>query len=265
MRTLIFTIILFFFSRNNCPSQDLVTVNQYYFKADSLAKILLRDPHLLEISTNLVDEKGKSECWIFGYDSLAITINSDTVTIDTSFHWWTGMAEVTGDWMNSDSAIAIAEKGGGSEFRLNNHDVRTSALLFKSSAAIHPEWEIRYWSETNPGVGFRIIFNAYDGSDVYEYYSIVEKKSKKPFFRLYQNYPNPFNASTEISFKLPTRSNVTLNIFDATGRKIYSNSGMLRSGLNKIAWQPKNIASGLYFYEIIYNGFCHKKSLIYIK
>lgn len=265
MKTLIFTIILTIFSTNNCASQDLVTVGQYYVKADSLAKTLLRDPHLLEISTDLVDEKGKSESWIFGYDSLAITINSDTVTIDTSFHWWTGMAEVTGDWMNSDSAISIAEKGGGREFRLNNHDVRTSALLFKSSAAIHPEWEIRYWSETNPGVGFRIIFNAYDGSDVYVYNPIVEKKTKKPSFELYQNYPNPFNASTEIPFKLPNSSNVTLNIYDANGRKIYSNSGEHRSGLNKMTWQPKNITSGVYFFEMIYNCNSHKKSLIYIK
>jgi|GEM_PF-6374779 len=65
MKTLIFTIILTIFSTNNCASQDLVTVGQYYVKADSLAKTLLRDPHLLEISTDLVDEKGKSESWIF--------------------------------------------------------------------------------------------------------------------------------------------------------------------------------------------------------
>jgi|GEM_PF-3845544 len=62
------------------------------------------------------------------------------------------MAEVTGDWMNSDSAISIAEKGGGREFRLN-----------------------------------------------------------------------------------------------------------------KMTWQPKNITSGVYFFEMIYNCNSHKKSLIYIK
>ena len=39
-------------------------------------------------------------------------------------------------------------------------------------------------------------------------------------FKLKQNYPNPFNPNTIIEFNLPVNSNVTLKIFNLTGREI---------------------------------------------
>jgi hypothetical protein len=39
-------------------------------------------------------------------------------------------------------------------------------------------------------------------------------------FNLAQNFPNPFNPSTTISFSLPERVNVRLDIFDILGRQV---------------------------------------------
>jgi hypothetical protein len=68
---------------------------------------------------------------------------------------------------------------------------------------------------------------------------------------LSQNYPNPFNAQTSISFYLPTRSDVTLDIFDLLGRKIATlNQGLLDAGEHSIIWDAAKYASGIYLYRL---------------
>jgi hypothetical protein len=39
-------------------------------------------------------------------------------------------------------------------------------------------------------------------------------------FSLSQNYPNPFNPSTKINYDLPFDANVSLKVFDMTGREV---------------------------------------------
>ena len=75
-------------------------------------------------------------------------------------------------------------------------------------------------------------------------------------FRLKQNYPNPFNPSTSIDFELFESSNVSLNVYDLSGRLVKNLlSGNLNSGAYSIEWNGKNIngistAAGVYFYSI---------------
>jgi len=245
--------------------QPLVTAGQYFIKADSIANEFLHIPHLLEITTEINDINGRSDFWSFGFDSLQIIINSDTVILDTSFFWLTGMAEVTGHWLDSDSAMIIAENEGGNEFHENNENITISTMLYHASGCPYSEWEINYKSETNSNAGFRIIFNANDGSNIYKYYTAVKLESNPNSFKLYLNYPNPFNASTKISFDLPAISEVKLNIYNINGRTVYNQSGIYNQGYNNILWTPKDISTGIYFYEVIYNNQSYKNFLLFLK
>jgi len=85
-------------------------------------------------------------------------------------------------------------------------------------------------------------------------------------FQLQQNYPNPFNPTTTIEFALPKQSNVTLKLFDILGREIATLvDAELESGVHKINFDGKHLASGIYFYRIHADGFLKTKKLMLLK
>ena len=71
--------------------------------------------------------------------------------------------------------------------------------------------------------------------------------------KIYKNsaafvYPSPFNQSTTIEFNNPEKQNCKLNIVNAYGKNILS-IGNITS--NKVVVEKKNMASGLYFFQIM--------------
>ena len=70
-------------------------------------------------------------------------------------------------------------------------------------------------------------------------------------FSLSQNYPNPFNASTIISYDLPYRLQVTIDVFDILGRQVKTISdGRQSAGSHSLIWHVGDFSSGVYFYRL---------------
>jgi flagellar hook assembly protein FlgD len=75
-------------------------------------------------------------------------------------------------------------------------------------------------------------------------------------YQLAQNYPNPFNPSTKISFALPQAAEVSLKIYDITGRLVQTLvDGVVEAGRHQTIWDGTNqhgvqVASGVYFYQL---------------
>jgi len=70
-------------------------------------------------------------------------------------------------------------------------------------------------------------------------------------FTLKQNYPNPFNPSTRIGFTLHTASEVTLEVFNSSGRKVATlHEGSLPAGDHAVNWDASGFSSGVYFYRL---------------
>lgn len=70
-------------------------------------------------------------------------------------------------------------------------------------------------------------------------------------FVLNQNYPNPFNPTTNISYSIPTASNVSLEVFNLQGQRVASLvNGFQSSGAHSVNFDASNLSSGVYIYRL---------------
>ena len=85
-------------------------------------------------------------------------------------------------------------------------------------------------------------------------------------FVLNQNYPNPFNPTTTISFSLPSKSFVSLKVFDAIGKVIATLVNEEKSaGYHQIIFNGGQLSSGVFYYQIRAGYFNQTKKLILMK
>ncbi|MCB0284233.1 MAG: T9SS type A sorting domain-containing protein [Calditrichaeota bacterium] len=89
---------------------------------------------------------------------------------------------------------------------------------------------------------------------------------EKSGFKLFPNYPNPFNAETIISFELPIQEFVQIFVYDLLGEQIFRTSKLLfNKGYNEKIINLKDMATGLYVYELRTNRNILRKKLLLIK
>ena len=86
-------------------------------------------------------------------------------------------------------------------------------------------------------------------------------------YALEQNYPNPFNPSTVIEFSLPEDvSNVKLSVYNALGEKVAELvNTSLAAGRYSYQWNAKNVATGMYIYELRTDKFVSVKKMLLLK
>ncbi|MBN2189140.1 MAG: DUF2341 domain-containing protein [Chitinispirillaceae bacterium] len=69
---------------------------------------------------------------------------------------------------------------------------------------------------------------------------------------LAQNYPNPFSVRTNIVFSVPSRSRVTIQVFNILGRNVATVADReYPAGRHVVAWNAANTAAGVYFCRMI--------------
>ena len=108
-----------------------------------------------------------------------------------------------------------------------------------------------------------------------------ESKNVKPTeFFLYQNYPNPFNPSTRIQYQVSpgtqltqgagSNSHVFLKVYDVLGNEVetlvdeYKPAGSYEVEFNP-ASGDRNLASGIYFYQLKVGEFVQTKKMIFLR
>lgn len=85
-------------------------------------------------------------------------------------------------------------------------------------------------------------------------------------FNISQNYPNPFNPSTKINFEMAKEGNVSIKVFDYTGKEISTLvNGFRSAGYYTIDFNAINLSSGIYFYRMEANNFTKVMKMSLIK
>lgn len=88
---------------------------------------------------------------------------------------------------------------------------------------------------------------------------------------LYAAYPNPFNPRTTIEIGMAKRETAELYIFNILGQKIkVLHHGILDQGSHKFSWDGsdnlgRNVASGLYFYQLKTESSVRTRSVLLMK
>jgi hypothetical protein len=109
------------------------------------------------------------------------------------------------------------------------------------------------------------------GAMMMELGNIVPEKSM-----LAQNYPNPFNPETWIPYQLAEDSDVTIRIYNASGRLVrvldlnHRNAGTYMSKQSAAYWDGRDdngelVASGVYVYSIQAGAFTAVRKMVILK
>jgi hypothetical protein len=121
-----------------------------------------------------------------------------------------------------------------------------------------------------PGRSYRYMLGVVDGDG--EFVSQIQLVAMPAAKNgLEQNSPNPFNPQTAIRFTLASTQNVTLAVYDVSGRLVRMlASGTQEMGAHTITWDGRNdagatVSSGVYFYRLDAGKFSQTRKMVMLK
>lgn len=77
------------------------------------------------------------------------------------------------------------------------------------------------------------------------------KREKATTIELTGAFPNPFNSTTTIGYNLPVTSNVSIRVFDLSGRQLANLAdGEVAAGSHQVEWKPDHLGAGVYLVQM---------------
>jgi hypothetical protein len=81
-----------------------------------------------------------------------------------------------------------------------------------------------------------------------------------------QNYPNPFNPSTKFRFSLAETEDVTITVYDITGKTVEKLvNEKLNAGSYEVEWNAVKLSSGTYFYKLKAGNYTETRKMVLVK
>lgn len=167
------------------------------------------------------------------------------------------------EWMTS------SEKNNlGFEIQRENENQSYQAITFIEGNGTTTTNNFYSYSDENFPAGknyYRLKQLDYDGSYQYSNEIMIETPSINSFY-LSKNYPNPFNPSTKIDFVIPSKSNVTIKLFDMLGREIKELvNEQMEKGNHTLNIDMSDSPSGIYLVKLTSGEFVKTVKITLIK
>jgi hypothetical protein len=158
--------------------------------------------------------------------------------------------------------VVLRREAGQTDYKeLSGGEIQRNGLLFTYvDKSCEPGVSYDYRVDVSDGQGRRVLYES-------------EEIALPPLpLALFQNYPNPFNPSTVIGFNLPSACEVTLEIYDSSGRLI---ARLLEretkpAGRHAVQWRGLDergriVSSGVYFCRLRVGKETISKKMVLLK
>lgn len=254
-------------------SQVRVNAKEIKTLGDSLFNTLSPSGIFIGMKCSNVDTLGKSNLWKLDYlffdttnpkNSKAFYLKGEDgkISLDSIGLSVVGLFVVKEPWIDSDSAIRIAEGIGGASIRQQYPSCFVNAWLYGWGAPpFYKEWKIEYVCPDSVRT-FRI--NAETGNQIVT--KIEPNQVVLQQVTLFPNYPNPFNPSTIVKYSIPKQGNVKIIIYDALGREVALLVNEEKAAGNYTAeFNAANLSSGIYFYQIRSGDYIQTKKMLLLR
>jgi len=162
-------------------------------------------------------------------------------------------------WLSEQSSVAVVVQQGYDPVTMGIEGTSSAMLLLRNESGDFTEQQI------NPG---ETVTLSHDITQVNVSLVDADEQSEAPplKFALDQNYPNPFNPTTQIAYQLPQSEQVSLDVFDISGRKVAVLVNESQpAGRYTVTFDASGLGSGLYIYRITAGSFTQTKRLMLVK
>jgi len=96
--------------------------------------------------------------------------------------------------------------------------------------------------------------------------SVCDESGAPRCFALSTPFPNPFNSTTTIGYSLPVTGNVSLSVYDLSGREVARLAdGVKPAGTHEAVWVADGVASGMYVVALNAGGVMLREKVVLVK
>ncbi len=127
------------------------------------------------------------------------------------------------------------------------------------------------WMDSRRDMGWWDIFGRFLDMVPVDVTNEPDIEAMPQVYALGQNYPNPFNPATTITFALPKRSQVKLDVINVLGQEVRTLvDEQLPAGEHSVVWdgtdsKGRQVSSGVYFYRLHAGEMTETRQMILLK